>query len=145
LILGLLAAGVEAREHFARCVNRSITPAERCYCLGGWARQLAEENPRQAQAVLGEALTVSETERRPLAQCFLLGRPDAGELAHSIPFSSHRDSWKALNDVEALRRAQGPASQAGCFRPGPTTITGFLAASSFDPPIAPTTSRKPSR
>jgi len=115
LILGLLAAGVEAREHFARCVNRSITPAERCYCLGGWARQLAEENPRQAQAVLGEALTVAKQSEDPWLSAFFSGDRMRVSWRTQSPSQAIADSWKALNDVEALRRAQGPASQAGLF------------------------------
>jgi CHAT domain-containing protein len=114
-ILGMLTGGTEEKEHFARCVEKAGNRAERYYCYGGQARKLAERDPRQAQEFLDKALEEAKQSADPW-----LGPQFAGDQMRVSWRTEPReraiaDSWAALNAVEALRRAQGPASRAGLF------------------------------
>jgi CHAT domain-containing protein len=114
-ILGELTDGMESRDHFVRCAEKSATPAKASFCWGGWARKLAEKDPKQAQAVLRRALADAEKSEDPWSRPYLLG----DQMRVSWRTQSHpqaiADSWQALDAIEQLRRAQGPDSQAGLF------------------------------
>jgi len=115
-ILGLLTGGVEAEEHFAGCRKKSVKPSEICLCLGGRARKLAEEEvPGPAQEALREALVVAKQSEDPWLRIFLAGDRMRVSWRTQSPAQAVADSWKALDEIEALRRAQGPASRVGLF------------------------------
>lgn len=114
-ILGKLTTGVESRNHFERCVETAATPAMTSFCRGGWARKLAEDDPQQAQEVLRQALAEIEKSEDPWLPIFFMGdKMRVSWRAQPLP-QAVADSWKTLDAVEALRRAQGPGSQAGLF------------------------------
>jgi len=114
-ILGKLTMGVESRNHFERCVETAATPAMTSFCRGGWARKLAEDDPQQAQEVLRQALAEIEKSEDPWLPIFFMGdKMRVSWRTQPLP-QAVADSWKTIDAVEALRRAQGPGSQAGLF------------------------------
>jgi CHAT domain-containing protein len=114
-VLGLLTRGEESRDHFARCVMKSATPARASFCRGGWARKLAEEDSKQAQEVLSQARAEIEKSEDPWLRPYFLGDQMRVSWSTRPHEQALTDSWAALNAVEALRRVQGPGSQAGLF------------------------------
>ncbi|MEA2695514.1 MAG: hypothetical protein QOJ16_4901 [Acidobacteriota bacterium] len=117
--LGLLTAGEESLQHFQSCViSAGRKVADRCYCEAGLARHLAEIDPSRAERLIDEAVAAiggwngsAQPWLRPL---FWGDRMRVSWRAQPYQ-QAIADSWAALDAIEALRRAQGPASRAGFF------------------------------
>ncbi len=114
-ILGALTVGDEARNHFTKCVETAKAPEMVSLCRGSWARKLANDDPKQAQEVLRQAEAAMEESENAWFPLFFWSDQMRVSWRLLPAQRAIADSWKALEAVEALRRAQGPTSRAGLF------------------------------
>ncbi|HEX3556961.1 MAG TPA: CHAT domain-containing protein [Thermoanaerobaculia bacterium] len=110
LLLGILAQGDEARQHFDACLAAADTARDQSYCLNALARFLAPADPRGAQQAIDRSLALARQSQDYWSMAYawrermrVSWAADAGERALE-------DSQAVLDAIEALRDLQAATS-----------------------------------
>jgi CHAT domain-containing protein/tetratricopeptide (TPR) repeat protein len=115
-MLGILARGDEAREHFDACLAVADTVRDRSYCLNGLARLLATTDPRGAEAAIDESLDLARQAKDFWSMAFAWRERMRVSWAAGASERAFADSQSALDVIEALRDQQAVSSgQAEMF------------------------------
>jgi hypothetical protein len=116
LMLGYLAKGAEARQHFAACLAAADSVRDRSYCLNGLARYLAATNPQEAQRTIDESLELARQAEDYWSMAFAWRERMRVSWAAGSDQRVVDDSRSALDAIEALRDLQVVSSgQAEAF------------------------------
>ncbi|HKI00355.1 MAG TPA: CHAT domain-containing protein [Thermoanaerobaculia bacterium] len=119
LILGMLSAGEEARQHLERCIESAAVPLEKSYCLDLLGRRLAAEDPARALAVLEQGLALAQESESPDGLVAYWRERLRLAWRAAPPERAAADSWSALRTIEALRESQsGPTGSPDLFAAG---------------------------
>ena len=114
LLLGILAKGGEARQHFDACLAVADTARDESNCLNGLARFLARENPREAQAAIDRSLQLARQAQDPWSMAFAWR--EQMRVSWAAGLEAVASSRSALDAIEAMRDQQaGSSSQAEAF------------------------------
>jgi CHAT domain-containing protein len=115
-MLGILARGDEARQHFDACLAVADTVRDRSYCLNGLARLLAATDPGGAEAAIDEALNLARQAKDFWSMAFAWRERMRVSWAAGASERAFADSQSALDVIEALRDQQAASSgQAEIF------------------------------
>jgi CHAT domain-containing protein len=137
LMLGALAKGEAAREHFAACLAHAATARDQSFCLDGEARFLSALDPAAAQRAIDRSLAIAERAQDAWSLAFAWREQMRLFAASGKPFAS---SLAALDAIEAMRdRQTGSAGQAEAFSTWSEDyywLSGRLLASALAPDLA---------
>jgi CHAT domain-containing protein len=106
----------EAQEHLERCAEVADTLWQRSFCRSAYARRVASTDPRLAEAVILEALTLAQQSGDVQARTASWSQRMRVSWISNPLEKAFEDSQAALNAIEALRDLQGGAAgQPGLF------------------------------
>jgi len=116
-MLGFLEGDAKAaKAHLRRCAEVADTLSQRSFCRSAYARRVAATDPRAAEAVILEALTLAQQSGNVQAWTASWSQRMRVSWASSPPEKAFADSRAALDAIEALRDLQGgTAGQPGLF------------------------------
>ncbi len=115
-LLGMLAPLPEARVHLQRCVEVASSPQQKSFCHGTLALRLAPSDPAAADAAIHEAMTQARQSGDPFSWAAFWHQRMRMSWSVGPPESALRDSWEALDAIEALRDLQhGTSGQPRLF------------------------------
>jgi CHAT domain-containing protein len=116
LLLGILAKGGEARQHFDACLAVADTARDESNCLNGLARFLSTTSPRQAEEMLDRSIELARQARDSWSMAFAWRERMRASWAAGGGERAVEDSRSALDAIEALRDQQaGSSGQAEAF------------------------------
>ncbi|MFL6289608.1 MAG: CHAT domain-containing protein [Thermoanaerobaculia bacterium] len=116
-MLGVLDGDAEAaKAHLRLCAEVADTLWQRSFCRSAYARRVAATDPRAAEAIILEALTLAQQSGDVQARTASWSQRMRVSWASSPPEKAFADSRAALDAIEALRDLQGgTAGQPGLF------------------------------
>jgi len=110
LLLGFLAQGDEARQHFDACLAAADTTRDQSYCLNGLARFLAPTDPRGAQQLTDRSLALARQSQDYWSMAYAWRERMRVSWAANPAERALEDSRGVLDAIEALRDLQAATS-----------------------------------
>ncbi|MEA2599906.1 MAG: hypothetical protein QOF89_898 [Acidobacteriota bacterium] len=110
LILGMLAKGTDARQHFEACLAAVDTARDQSYCLNALARFLAPTDPRAAQQSIDRSLALARGSEDYWSMAYAWRERMRVSWASGSGDRAMEDSRSALSAIEALRDQQAATS-----------------------------------
>jgi CHAT domain-containing protein len=107
LMLGVLAKGEAARNHFDSCLSAAATAIDQSYCFDGLARFLSATNPPAAQKAIDRSLELARQAQDPWAMTFAWREQMRVSWVAGRAIEGARS---ALDAIEAMRDLQAGAS-----------------------------------